>query len=620
MERAAAQHGESGSVAAFRTTLRCALLAHDHANAAASYGSAAMLYRMDRAGSDGAMLARTPEAPMRNPRRTPSLACLGLLLAMATATALAHEPSTPDPPAASTASVGLVNFANSGAKAAQADFQHGVAQLHNFQYDDAAEAFRRAQMADPSFALAYWGEALTYTHPIWMQQDADAARAVLARLGPDRTTRLAKAKTEREHAYLDAVEILYGEGTKRERDRRYAAAMRRLHERWPDDVDGTAFYALALLGTAHEGRDVPTYMRAYALVKDLFPKYPKHPGVAHYLIHAVDDAAHAPLGLEAARAYAGIAPESSHAQHMTSHIFLALGEWNDVVTANERALQVASKRLEKRGAKLAGCGHSQTWLNYGYLQQGQYADSKRTIVRCLAQVRENPQLSERDQFDPDGSSLGSFYAMRLRHLLDAPPDAEVENWRPDAAAVPYAALLATYGDALVAARRGSLEALRASAAQMSDAADRLRTTMDRLDVPAASPYRRVLAVQLGQVDALQSILGGDRAGGLAKLEAVARDEDALPAAFGPPQVDQPTRELLGALIVDADPARARAQFERALVLNPGRVDARRGLERATRAAGDAAEADAIAASLRETLAHGDANFRPKVTAAATNRG
>jgi Tfp pilus assembly protein PilF len=543
---------------------------------------------------------------MRSPLTIPTLAGAILAASMLPAPAAgAHEPDASPPAKTAGAAVGVVNFANSGAKAAQQDFQYGVAQLHNFQYEDAAAAFRRAQAADPAFALAYWGEAMTYTHPVWMQQDAAAARAVLARLGPDRAARLAKAKMERERAYLEAVEILYGNGTKFERDRRYAAAMRRVHERWPDDVDATAFYALALLGTAHDGRDVPTYMRAYALVKDLFPKYPRHPGIAHYLIHSVDDAAHAPLGLEAARAYGDIAPESAHALHMTSHIFLALGLWDDVVAANERAVAVAAKRAAQRGAKPPGCSHAQTWLSYGYVQQGRFAAAKQMIATCLADVRERPQLSDSDQFDPDGSSLGSFYAMRLRFLLDAPPDAEVEGWRPDAAAVPYAAFLETYGDALLAARRGDVTALRSNATRTRETAARLRAAMDRLDVQPASPYRRVLDVQLGQMDALERLLGGDRAGGLASLESVAREEDALPAAFGPPQVDQPTRELLGMLVLDADPAAARAQFERALVLNPGRVDPRRGLIRATRATGDAAEAESLAASLKATLARAD---------------
>ncbi len=151
--------------------------------------------------------------------------------------------------------VGEVSFANSGAPAAQEPFLRGLALLHNFEYPDAAAQFRKAREIDPDFAMACWGEAMTFNHPVWMQQDLAAARAALGRLGATPEARLAKARTERERDYLRAVEILYGEGTKEERDFRYSDAMAALHQRYPDDVDATAFYALSLLGTAHHGRD-----------------------------------------------------------------------------------------------------------------------------------------------------------------------------------------------------------------------------------------------------------------------------------------------------------------------------------------------------------------------------
>ena len=105
---------------------------------------------------------------------------------------------------------GEVSFANSGAPAAQADFLRGLALLHDFEFPSAAKAFRQAETADPNFAMAYWGEAMSYNHPLWAQQDAPAARAALSRLAPTPEERLAKAKTQREKDYLHAVEILYG--------------------------------------------------------------------------------------------------------------------------------------------------------------------------------------------------------------------------------------------------------------------------------------------------------------------------------------------------------------------------------------------------------------------------
>src|SRR3954453_15930957 len=121
--------------------------------------------------------------------------------------------------------VGEVSFANSGSPAAQETFLRGLALLHNFEYEDAAAAFHKAQAIDPDFAMAYWGAPMSHPHPVWMQQNRDAARAALARLGATPEARLAKAKTERERDYLRAVEVLYGDGTKEERDFRYADAM-----------------------------------------------------------------------------------------------------------------------------------------------------------------------------------------------------------------------------------------------------------------------------------------------------------------------------------------------------------------------------------------------------------
>ena len=193
-------------------------------------------------------------------------------------------------PAFADGGYGKVAFANSGAPAAQADFAAGLALLHDFEYPAAAEAFRRAQTADPGFALAYWGEAMTYNHPVWMQQDAAAGRAALARLAPTAEHRQAKAPTAREKAWLGAVEILYAEDSagagspeeqKRARDLRYAEAMAKLHAAFPDDVDAAAFDGLAVLGTAHAGRDVPSYMRAAGLLEEAWMQHREHPGLLH---------------------------------------------------------------------------------------------------------------------------------------------------------------------------------------------------------------------------------------------------------------------------------------------------------------------------------------------------
>ena len=158
--------------------------------------------------------------------------------------------------------LGTTTFPNSGAAEAQEPFLRGILLLHSFEYEDAREAFQDARRLDPSFAMAAWGEAMTHNHPVWMQQDTEAARAALNALAPTLEGRLAKAKTEREQAYLHAAETLFfGDGSKEERDDAFAEAMGRLAEAYPDDLDATAFYALSLLGTAHDTDDGSSLVR-----------------------------------------------------------------------------------------------------------------------------------------------------------------------------------------------------------------------------------------------------------------------------------------------------------------------------------------------------------------------
>ena len=289
--------------------------------------------------------------------------------------------------------LGSLTFPTSGAPAAQPDFERGVLLMHSFEYEEAAAAFRAAQEKDPDFAMAYWGEAMSHNHPVWNEQDRDAALAVLARYGPTPMARAERAPTARERMYLEAVDVLYGDGAKPVRDTLYARAMEALAATHPEDFEARAFFALSILGLSQGSRDVPGYMRAGAVALDLFGANPGHPGAAHYVIHSFDDPTHAPLGLEAARAYASVAPDAAHAQHMTTHIFLALGMWDELVQANERADGVVDRNRGERGLPPTDCGHYNEWLAYGYQQQGRNADSGALVAGCLDQAAEQPGRS-----------------------------------------------------------------------------------------------------------------------------------------------------------------------------------------------------------------------------------
>lgn len=217
-----------------------------------------------------------------------------------------------------------VNFPTSTeSEEAQAFFLRGIAALHSFAYDAAHDEFRKSVKIEPNFMMGYWGEAMSYNHSLWGQQDTEAARKVLESIQD--TSKL----TSRERVYLHAVKTLYGEGDKLVRDKAYAAAMEKIYRDYPDDLEASAFYALALLGSvrADDPAGLRTRMRAGAIALEIARKEPNHPGATHYILHAFDDPDHAILALPAARRYADIAPGAPHALHMPAHIFLQLGMW-----------------------------------------------------------------------------------------------------------------------------------------------------------------------------------------------------------------------------------------------------------------------------------------------------
>jgi tetratricopeptide (TPR) repeat protein len=500
--------------------------------------------------------------------------------------------------------VGEVSFANSGSPEAQEPFLRGLALLHNFEYPDAAEQFRKAQSIDPGFAMAYWGEAMTYTHPVWFQQDRDKARDVLKRLGATVEERAAKAKTERERDYLRTVEILYGDGSKEERDFHFSDAMALLHQRYPDDVDARAFYALSLLGTAHQGRDFAIYMKSAALLEEVFPTHLNHPGVLHYLIHSYDDPVHAPLGVRAARLYGKVAPNAGHALHMTSHIFVALGRWDDVIDANERAMTVVNQGRAAKSKPAKTCGHYVTWLHYGFLQEHRFDDAKGQLDACR-QMAQN-EASGGPGADGDLTVPSAYLEMRLFHWI------ETGRWDPaDAITLPAgrfadARFLQAYGDALVAAAGNDRSALQAAATRLRESRKDLLAQADKDKKRAAldQPYTDLV---VRQIDALATLKSGKKEEGIAQLKKAAEAESAMPMEFGPPMIQKPTWELLGdELLALGRNAEAEQAYQTALSRAPGRTRSLQGLLRVQQALGKSEAAERTRAQLKEYVREGTA--------------
>ena len=307
--------------------------------------------------------------------------------------------------------IGTFDFPTSGSPAAQQHFIRGVGYLHSFGMAQAQAEFRSAQEIQPDFAMAYWGEAFTYQHPFFGQKDAAPGEALM-RLGATSEERLAKAPTEREKGFLRAAEAYtLTLGGMAERRIAWMNAMADLYAQFPDDNEVKAFYAASMLaGATASGADSERInMRAGALALELFKENDNHPGAAHYVIHAFDDPIHAPIALEAATAYADIAPAVSHARHMPTHIFIQHGMWNEVSVWNDSAFN-AGLELWQEGDSTGDMNHSSDWGQYGDLQLGDLEKSERWIRRAQMVLDNAPN---------SGRAAGTVKTMKARHIIES---------------------------------------------------------------------------------------------------------------------------------------------------------------------------------------------------------
>ena len=430
--------------------------------------------------------------------------------------------------AASAAEYGETSFQATGSAEAYPVFIQGLLQLHNFEFEDARKTFQEVQTMDENFYLAYWGEAMSHKQPLWSREDLDAGNAALRKLRPTAEERLAIAPTPRERAYMEAVHRWIDpniEENQRELD--YAQMMGAIYERWPDDVDAGAFYALAILTTSHNGREFDKYMRAGAITEELLDKHPRHPGALHYNIHSFDDPVHAPLGLRAANVYSEVAPDAVHALHMPSHIYFGLGDYEGVRDLNLRSYAASVARRNEFTGNLARREgyHSHGWLVYAYIQLHQFKEARERLAFLESRMGEGDPFAH-GQLVMGRASLVLETGDFDDPILDVPVNL----------------------DNLSAVELPNELYMRARKAMLAGDLDSAEQILARLEVPAvtgslargAVPY---LLRELGQGQLL--IARGKEAAGLAQLKKIAEFENTLEPFIGPPVSVQPAGEAAG---------------------------------------------------------------------------
>ncbi len=472
-------------------------------------------------------------------------------------------------------SVGSIDFPTSATGEAQQHFLRGVAILHSFGFLQAIEQFQAAQQVDPDFVMAYWGESLAYNHPLFSGMDPTEPSRVLRRLGPTRAARLAKAPTERERGFLEAVEILWGEGDQVSRRVAYKDAMEQLYNRYPDDSEIAAFYSLSLLSAVVATGDLSGRLnvRAGAIALKLLDANPSHPGAAHYTIHAFDNPVHAPLALDAAYRFADIAPAVAHAIHMPTHIFIQHGMWDLVSNQNERSYN-AARVLWKPGDSMGDAVHPLDWGQYGDLQKGDYEKARHWIERIEVMANDGGFLEGGPRGDPgQARAVGAVSLLKSRYIV------ETEEWKiqPITEASSTNELLAT---GLSAARLGDQATLMEAEAALKRMVD-----------GGARGYTAVMYRQVGAL--FHGGMGHSDMATELMDEAVEIVEGMTPPN-GAASPIKPVHELYGEILLELDrPADAIDMFETSLMRMPNRPRSLLGLARANAAAGhmaDAAEA------------------------------
>ncbi len=466
--------------------------------------------------------------------------------------------------------LGVIELEVTGKKEALPHFEKGLLLLHSFEYSDSREAFRQASEADPNMAMAYWGEAMTHNHSLWHEQDFEEGMQAIRKL---EKIDLAKV-TELERDFIGAVKILYeSDSLKSVRDKNYAAEMQRLSVKYPDNHEISAFYSLALLGSVEDGRDEQVYGQGARIAKGILNENPNHPGALHYLIHSYDDPEHAKFALNAADSYAVVAPDASHALHMPSHIYVALGMWDEVVSSNENSYQASLNRMERKGLDNDARGyHAYHWLEYGYLQQGRQEEARKLVEDMAKFTAETPSVRARTHM----VFLKGTYLVETEEWTGAIADIPVEIEDLSVSTRSKYRFI----EGMKAFSRGDLETLDRQIEELEKDHQKESYLVTYDSATFCSGASRgdttpsmllETEITMHQLMALRAWMQEDLDKTEEHLKKSIELQESLSYSYGPPEIQKPTHELYADWLMSVGREQeARVQYEKALERAPKR--------------------------------------------------
>jgi len=484
--------------------------------------------------------------------------------------------------ASGTERLGTVSFPVSCTRGAQVKFTRAVALLHSFWYEEAEKSFLETAKTDPACGMAWWGVAMSNYHQVWPSpySPAELARGIAAA----EKAKSIGAKTAREKSYIEAVVAFYADAGKVDivpRARAYEALMERLTSDFPNDDEAAVFYGLALVS---HGMSIPTdktytyQKKAAGIFNGLLTKHPDHPGISHYLIHSFDYPSLAPLALNAAYAYAKIAPSSPHALHMPSHIFVRLGMWRETIDSNIKSANAAHEYAVHAhpGAVAFDSLHAYDYLAYAYLQLGE-DDKVRQLADDLAAIKALDVENFAAYYAI--ASVPSRLALERRHWSDAaaltvrPADFPWDRY-------PYAEAVTYFARGLGAARSGDATRARGDV-------ERLKQLRQKL-IDQKNPYwANQVDIGIRAVEGWIARAESKNDDAEASLRSAADLEDSMDKSPVTPGSPLPAREMLGDFYLETNkPQKALEAYERSLKDSPRRLNGLTGAARAAQLAGD----------------------------------
>ncbi len=474
---------------------------------------------------------------------------------------------------------GTVSFTATVPENLKKNFNIAVALLHSFEYDEAEKMFAKIIDKAPDCAMAYWGVAMSNFHALW----APPSPAELQKgLKAVEIARSIKNKTKRESDYIEAIAQFYedaGQLDHHSRVLKFEKAMATIYQNYPDDVEATVFYALALNAAADPADKTYTNQRkAFALLDPLFQKEPLHPGLAHYIIHNCDYPELAELALPAAKKYAAIAPASAHAQHMPSHIFTRLGLWDECIQAN--LVSVSSAQCYAEKAHIKGHWdeelHGLDYLVYSYLQKSEDDVAKQQV----------DYLQTIDEVSPQNFKVAyAFAAIPARYAL------ERKNWNEAAALQLHPANFPWENFPWQKAIFHFAKLMGNVHLNKLDAARQQLDTLKLLYGKLGKEKNKVLeaaqvAVQIKTSEAWLELKQGKNDQALALMRSAAEMEDATEKHPVTPGAVIPARELLGEMLLEMNkPSEALEAFEQDLKIHPNRRNGLYGVKIAAERSG-----------------------------------